>query len=133
MKLIASLALCLSVAIMGCNAVRRIDMVNKTQDTVQFIWTLNEDSLQNNPFLLSNAKELSFTLVPAKHKSIKMSFGNGGWSLPEVQKLSGFLQSLRIISATQTIKIDSLPMLREFLLARRKGIGGARIEITITE
>lgn len=133
MKLTASLLLLLLAALLGCRAVRRIDMVNKTTDTVRFIWTLNEDSLLNNPFFLSHSKELSFTLVPAKNKTVKMSFGSGGWSLPEVQKLSGFLESLRIISAKQNLKLDSLPVLQEFLLARRKGIGGGRIEIAVTE
>lgn len=107
-------------------------MVNQTTDTVQVIWHLNEDSLMFNPFLLSNSKELTFALAPPKASSIKMSFGEGSWTPREVQKLVGFLTSLEIKSPSQDLKIDSLPLLKQFLLARRKGLGGARIEIVIT-
>jgi len=100
---------------------------------VKFIWRLNEDSLMNNPFLLSNSKKLEFTLYPPKVKAIKMSFGEGNWSPKNVQKLIGFLESFEIISPSQHIKIDSLPMLKDFLLARRRGIGGARIEIAVMQ
>lgn len=120
-------------ALVGCDPVRRIDMVNQTADTVQFIWKLNEDSLMFNPFLLSNSKELSFTLAPPKTTAIKMSFGEGSWTIRDVQKLVGFLTSFEIKSPSQHVKIDSLPLLKEFLLSRRKGIGKARIEIVVDE
>ena len=115
----------------SCDPVRIIKMNNKSADTAEVIWTLNEDSLSNNPFLISNSKVLKFTLYPPNRKSIDFSFGPGNWSPQEVQKLVGYLTSMEIISSTQRIKIDSLPILKEFLLARRKGIGGARIEIVI--
>lgn len=120
-------------ALVGCDSLRRIDMVNKTTDTVQVTWHLNEDSLMFNPFLLSNSKDLTFTLSPPKTPSIKMSFGEGSWTPREVQKLVGFLTSLEIKSPSQNLKIDSLPLLKDFLLARRKGLGGARIEIVIAD
>src|SRR5829696_350130 len=131
MKRIASLLILGEVFLSSCDPVRRIDMKNESADTAEIIWTLNEDSLMNNPFLLTNSKELKFSLTTSKTKEIKMSFGSGGWSPKEVEKLVGHLVSLEIISATQRIKIDSLPLLRDFLLARRKGVGGARIEILI--
>ena len=131
MKTITSLLILGVVALFSCDPVRRIDMKNLGVDTAHIIWTLNEDSLMNNPFLLSNSKELKFDLYPPKRKKINMSFGPGNWSPKEVQKLVGHLTSLEIISGTQHIKIDSMPRLRDFLLARRKGIGGARIEIVI--
>ena len=109
----------------------RIDIKNNSADTAHIIWTLNEDSLSNNPFLLSNSKELKFDLYSPKRDEIKMSFGPGNWSPKEIQRLVGHLTSLEIISSTQRIKIDSLPLLKDFLLARRKGVGGARIEIVI--
>lgn len=130
MKICSGLLLLALAVVVGCDPVRRIDMTNRTADTVRFIWTLNEDSLMHNPFLLSNSKELVFTLVPPKTREIKMSFGEGSWSPKEVQKLVGFLKSLEIISPASRIKIDSLPQFRDFLLARRKGLGGARIEIS---
>ena len=117
---------------LSCDPVRRIDIKNSTADSAQFIWTLNEDSLMNNPFLISNSKELKFTLYPPKNE-IKMSFGSGSWTPKEVQKLMGYLTSFEIISPSQRIKIDSLPLLKEFLLARRKGVGGARIEIVVSQ
>ena len=117
--------------LVSCDPVRRIDIKNNTADSAEVIWTLNEDSLMNNPFLISNSKELKFTLHPPNN-SIKMSFGTGSWTPSEVQKLIRHLISLEIISSTQRIKIDSLPLLKEFLLARRKGIGGARIEIVVS-
>ncbi len=132
MKIIIGFSFLFLVAAIGCNSVRRIDMVNKTADTVRFTWRLNEDSLMFNPFLLSNSRELTFTLTPPKTTAIKMSFGAGGWTPHDVQKLVGFLTALEIQSPSLSLKIDSLPLLNEFLLARRKGIGGARIEIVIT-
>src|SRR5439155_24470188 len=109
----------------SCDPVRRIDMRNETADTVKFIWTLNEDSLMNNPFLISNSKKLEFVLAPPKTKFIRMSFGQGNWQPKDVQKLVGFLESFQIVSPSQRIKIDSLSQLKDFLLARRRGIGGA--------
>ncbi|HEX8314560.1 MAG TPA: hypothetical protein VF609_06195 [Flavisolibacter sp.] len=90
--------------IAGCNPLRRIDMKNTTGDSVQIIWTLNEDSLSNNPFMLSNSKELKFTLQAPKTARINMSFGPGSWTPTEVQKLVNRLQSLEIISASQRIR-----------------------------
>jgi hypothetical protein len=130
MKILITLYL-LVATVCSCHGVRRIAMQNKSNDTAEIIWTLNEDSLANNPFLISNSKELKFTLFPPKTKEIKMSFGPGNWSPTQVQKLVGFLESLEIKSAKQRIKIDSLPLLKDYLLARRKGIGGATISIEI--
>lgn len=133
MKILSACFFICTVAFAGCDSVRRIDMKNNTADTVKITWTLNEDSLMNNPFLLSSSKKLVFRLVPPRSRAIKMSFGAGGWSPDEVQKLTGFLTSLEIESARQRIRIDSLAQLKEFLLARRRGIGGARIEISVSE
>ena len=133
MKQFIGLLLLIQTVLLGCDPVRRIDMVNKTTDTVQFTWKLNEDSLMYNPFLLSNSKDLSFTLTPPKLTAIKMSFGQGSWTPGEVQKLVGFLTSFQIKSSSQKLKIDSLPLLKDFLLARRKGLGGARIQIEVTD
>ncbi|HUC80619.1 MAG TPA: hypothetical protein VMR70_06860 [Flavisolibacter sp.] len=127
-KLVAAWAIATAIAC-SCSPVRRIDMKNTGNDTVAFTWTLNEDSLSNNPFLLSNSKELTFLLYPPRRNEIKMSFGAGNWSPAQVEKLVNHLVSLEIKSATQYMKIDSLPLLKTFLLARRKGIGGGRIEI----
>lgn len=131
MKTFTSLLLLGIIALFSCDPVRRIDLKNESADTAHVIWTLNEDSLINNPFLISNSKELKFALYSPKREEIKMSFGAGSWTPTEVNRLVGNLTSLEIISATQRIKIDSLPLLKEFLLARRKGVGGARIEIVI--
>lgn len=131
-KLIVSVLLFSGVAYQ-CNPVRLITMTNKTVDTVGIVWTLNEDSLMNNPFLLSNSKKLKFTLYPPKSTEIKMSFGPGAWKPKDVEKLAGYLESLEITSSRQKIKIDSLPLLKDFLLARRKGIGDAKIEIVISD
>ena len=133
MKTIAGLLALLLLIAVGCDPVRRIDMKNETGDTVKFIWKLREDSLLFNPFLLSNSKDLVFVLTPSKSRAINLSFGEGSWTPSEVKKLTGHLESLEIVSAAQRIKIDSLPLLKDFLLARRRGIGGARIEIAIRE
>lgn len=131
-KSFIGLVIMVAFAVAGCNPVRRIDMINATNDTAEIIWTLNEDSLSYNPFLLSNSIELKFVLHPPNKNEIKMSFGAGSWTPKEVQKLVGFLTSIEIISPSKKVKIDSLPLLKEFLLARRKGIGGARIEIVVS-
>lgn len=130
MKILITLFL-LVATVCSCNSVRRIAMENKSNDTAEIIWTLNEDSLSNNPFLISNSKELKFTLVPPKTREIKMSFGQGNWSPNQVQKLVGYLVSMEIKSVNHHVKIDSLPLLKDYLLARRKGIGGATIRIEI--
>lgn len=133
MKTIAGFAFLLLLVVFGCDPVRRINMKNETGDTVRFIWTLKEDSALFNPWMLYNSRELAFTILPSKAKKVKLSFGEGRWSPTDVQKITSYLESLEIISATQRIKIDSLPLLNEFLLARRKGIGGARIEIAASQ
>src|SRR5688572_18367004 len=117
-KILTGLALLSGILSVSCNPFRRIDMKNNTIDTVEFIWTLNEDSLENNPFLISNSKELKFKLFPPNTRRINMSFGTGNWAPREIHKLVGHLQSLEIKSASQHIKIDSLPLLEEFLQAR---------------
>jgi hypothetical protein len=131
MKTLTGLLLLGGIICLSCDPVRRIDMKNHSSDSAEIIWTLNKDSLMNNPFLLSNSKELKFKLFSPKNNEVKMSFGVGNWSPTEVHKLVGSLKSLEIVSASQRIKIDSLPLLKEYLLARRKGIGGARIEIIV--
>jgi len=130
MKILITLCLIIAIAC-SCNDLRRIAMRNKSSDTAEIIWTLNEDSLTNNPFLISNSKELKFLLYPPNTKEIKMSFGPGNWSPSQVQKLVGYLVSLEIKTAKQRIKIDSLPLLKDYLLARRKGIGGVTIRIEV--
>jgi hypothetical protein len=129
MKIITACLVVLTIAV-SCSPVRRIDMKNSGTDTVEFIWTMNEDSLSNNPFMLSNSKELKFALYPPKRSRINMSFGQGNWSPSEVQKLVNKLVSLEIKSPSQNIKLDSLPLLKDYLLARRKGLDGSRIELT---
>lgn len=115
-----------------CDPARRIDMQNKTSDTVEVIWRSKEDSIAFNPFVISNSRELKFTLPPHKGSRINMSFGVGTWSPKEVEQQIKLLESLEIVSPHERIKIDSLSMLRDYLLARRKGIGGSRIRIVIS-
>lgn len=62
-----------------------------------------------------------------------MSFGMGIWSPAEVESIISKLESLEIKTPQQKIRIDSLPLLKQFLLARRKGAGGSKIEIIINK
>lgn len=117
----------------GCDPARRIEMKNKSSDTAEFIWKSREDSIGFNPFVLTNNKELKFTIPPHKNSKIKMSFGIGVWSPSEVEKVIFGIESFEILSARHKIRIDSLPQLRDYLLARRKGVGGSKIEIVITD
>ena len=130
-RIAAGLLIIAAISGVGCDPVRRIDMKNETGDSARIIWTLtdSDDSIGFNQFLISNSKELKFDFYPPKNDEVKMSFGEGSWTPREVQKLVKQLKSLEIISTAQHIRIDSLPLLKEFLLARRKGVGGARIEI----
>jgi hypothetical protein len=131
-KLFFTCGVITAITCISCDPLRRIDLKNETGDSAYVIWTMEEDSINFNPFHLSNSKELKFTLYPPKNNEIKMSFGAGNWTPTEVGKLVQRLVSLEIISSSQHIKIDSLPLLKEFLLARRKGVGGATIEIVIS-
>lgn len=116
----------------GCDPTRRIEMKNKSDDTAYVVWRIKEDSIGHNPFNISNNRELKFTLRPHKKSKVKLSFGHGTWSPSEVEKLIGGLESFELSSRQHKIKIDSLPLLKEYLLARRKGIG-AKIEILVTQ
>ena len=104
-------------------------MKNNSNDTATFIWTSIEDSIAFNPFVISNSKELKLTVLP--RQAINMSFGIGTWTPKEVERLIGKLTSFEIVSSAQKVKIDSLPLLKEYLLARRKGIGGSKIQIEV--
>ena len=117
-------------AFVSCDPVRLIEMKNNGNDTASFVWTAIEDSIGYNPFVISNSKELRLNVPPKKE--IKMSFGIGSWSPAQVQQLIKRLKSFEIISSTQNIRIDSLPMLKDFLLARRKGVGGSVIQISVS-
>ena len=117
----------------SCDPSRHIEMKNKSNDTAEFVWKVREDSIGHNPFVISNNKELKFLIPPHKNSKIKMSFGMGVWSPEEVEKLIIGIESFEIISARHKIRIDSLPLLKEYLLARRKGVGGSKIEIVINE
>lgn len=57
----------------------------------------------------------------------------GVWSPEEVEKLIVGVESFEMISARHRIRIDSLARLKEFLLARRKGASGSKIEIIIQD
>jgi hypothetical protein len=115
----------------ACDPARRIDFRNHSRDTAEVVWKVKEDSIGFNPFNISNSRTLKLTIPPHKKTKIKMSFGDGTWSPEEVERLISGVESLQISTASQVQKIDSLPLLKEYLLARRKGIGGSRIEIII--
>ena len=134
-KIAAGLLITAAITGVGCDPVRRIDMKNETGDSAEIVWTLkeNEDPREWNSFMISNSNELKFSLNPQKNNEVKMSFGTGSWTPTEVEKLVAQLESLEIVSSSGRIKIDSLPLLKEFLLARRKGVGGARIEIVVSK
>lgn len=118
---------------MGCDPSRRIEMKNRSNDSAEVIWRVKEDSIGFNPFNISNSQELKFKLPPHGRSDIKLSFGVGTWSPSEVEKVINGVESLEIISSTYKMKIDSLPLLRDYLLARRKGFGGSKIQIVIKQ
>lgn len=107
-------------------------MKNRSSDTAVFTWRLIEDSIGFNPFNLSNNREQIFTLAPSRKADIKLSFGQGSWTPHEVENLIKHLEWFEMRSARQKIKIDSLPLLKAYLLARRKGIGD-RIVLLVTD
>jgi hypothetical protein len=120
-----------SLLVLSCDPSRRIEMKNKTSDTAEITWKSQEDSIGFNPFVLNNAKELTFKLPPNKHSEMKFSFGLGTWSPQEVEKAIHWIEYFQIKTPKSSMRIDSLPMLRDYLLARRKGIGGSKIEIVV--
>jgi len=115
----------------ACDPARRIEMKNQSNDTAQVVWKSKKDSIGFNPFVLNNSNELRFVIPPHKNSQVKLSFGMGSWTPEEVTKAIHRLDYFEIITPSQNLKIDSLPRLRDYLLARRKGIGSARIEIVI--
>jgi hypothetical protein len=132
--LLSVTAISLQLLLFGCNPARRIVMKNMSGDTAQVIWKIQEDSSGQNPFNLSNNQELKFRLPPrGKGSTIALSFGVGTWSPSELELMISKVESLEIISARRVVRIDSLPLLKDFLLARRKGVGGLKIQILIAE
>lgn len=118
---------------LSCDPSRRIEMKNNTNDTAEVTWKSIEDSIGFNPFVLNNKKELTFVLPPRKNSEVKLSFGTGTWSPEEVQKAIHLLEYFQIKSANGTLRIDSLPQLKDYLLSRRQGIGKSKIVIVIDE
>jgi hypothetical protein len=107
----------------GCNPARRIEMKNMSGDTAQVIWKIQEDSSGQNPFNLSNNKELKFRCRPGVRQYYSpCRLASGTWSPSELGFMISKVESLEIISARRVVKIDSLPLLKDFLLARRKGV-----------
>ena len=124
-----SVTLLLAVFLWSCDPSRRIEMKNRSADTAEVVWKAKTDSIGFNPFNLNNSKELRFVLPPHKNEAVKLTFGMGTWTKSEVENVIHRMASLQIKSQTQNIKIDSLPALRDFLLAHRKG--SSKIEIVI--
>lgn len=125
------LFLLVAAALLSCDPSRRIEMTNRTNDTAEVVWKSKEDSIGFNPFVLNNKKKLSFVLPPHKNTAVKLSFGLGPWTPEEVEKAIHRLDYFEINAAGKTFRIDSLPQLKDYLLARRKGIDKSKIEIVI--
>lgn len=123
----------LTVFLLSCDPSRHIEMKNRSSDTAEVVWKSQEDSIGFNPFVLSNTKTLRFVIPPHAHSSVKLSFGTGTWSPQEVEKAIHFLEYLQISTPRKSLKIESLPALKTYLLQRRKGIGKSKIEIVIEE
>jgi hypothetical protein len=122
--------LCIFVACLcACNPARRIEMKNRTADTAEITWRVKKDSIGFNAFNLSNNRELKFKLLPYQKSAIKMSFGVGVWTPSEVEKVIRGLEWYEVRSAGRQLRIDSLPLLKDYLLSRRKG--SSKIEILI--
>ena len=117
--------------LLSCDPSRRIEMVNKTNDTVEIVWKSKEDSIGLNPFVLNNKKKLEFVLPPEKGSEMKLSFGIGTWSPEEVEKAIHLLEYFEINSPSQHLRIDSMPLLKTWLLERRKGFGKSKIVIVV--
>jgi hypothetical protein len=125
------LLLFFTTCLFACDPARRIEMKNMSSDTAQVIWRVKKDSIGFNAFNLSNNRELKFTLLPNRDAAIKMSFGIGVWSPDEVERLIHHLESFEIKTARQSLRIDSLAQLRNYLLARRKG--SSKIQIVVEQ
>lgn len=123
------LLLVATACLLGCDPARRIEMKNLGNDTAQVIWRVKKDSIGFNAFNLSNSRELKFTLLPNRKDGIKMSFGVGVWSPEEVERLVHQLESFEIKNAGENMRIDSMAVLRNFLLSRRKG--SSKIQILV--
>jgi hypothetical protein len=120
-----------STLLCSCDPSRRIEMINRTSDTVEVVWKSQEDSIGFNPFVLNNNKKLVFVLPPRKHNKVKLSFGMGTWTPDDVAEAIHLLDYFSIKSPHQSLRIDSLPQLQAWLLERRTGIGNSRIVISI--
>lgn len=123
------LLLLLAGGLLACDPARRIEMKNSSNDTAVVIWRVKKDSIGFNAFNLSNNRELKFTLPPYRKEGIKMSFGAGVWSPEEIDKLIHRLESFEIKAPGQHLKIDSMVLLRNYLMERRRGSG--KIEILV--
>jgi len=107
---------------------RRIQMKNKGNAAVEYVWNLKKDSAIHSPFFINNDLQVKFLVLPQKPRnSINMSFGLGSWTDSTVGSIADDLESLEIRRPHDTIILTSTPTIKSYLFGRRRGITKSRI------
>lgn len=122
----------MAAGLLACDPLRRLQMENTSGNNAVVEWQLKEnDSLFRHPLMISNSKDVHFRLGTNRpYNYVNMSFGTGNWSPDYLQNFLKGVEALKINKGNgETIlKEDSL---YDYLLARRRGIGGRKLYILI--
>ena len=118
--------LCFMLA--SCDPLRRVQMLNNTSGTVEFIWQLKEDSALHSPLFINNALQVHFKLLSQKpHHMANLSVGQGPWTHTDITEFADDLESITIIKGIDTTLITSSAAIASLLYGKRKGLTKSRI------
>jgi len=117
--------------LLSCDPSRRINMQNKSNNDVEVIFKLKEDSAKTSPFFISNSTKVNFSLKNTKpHNLAAISFGLGKWTKTSIKNIADDLESFEIKHAKDSILLTTEDQIAEYLFAKRKGTFKSRIEIS---
>jgi len=127
-----TLFILLILLVAACDPNRRINMINRTNEDVEFTWKIKEDSIKQSPLFMSNSATVHFTLKNKKPSNrISMSAGVGNWTKTELEQFTNDLESMEIKWRNESIKLDTCTKIMDYLVLRRKGVGHRKINLVI--
>ena len=117
------------LALTACDPAKLIVLKNKTDNPAHFRWTVRIDSSCKNE--IYQFKTVTFDLGTSKtDRETTIVFGFGNWPTREVERLvDEKIQSIEIESVNEKITMTNNSKIKNYLLARRRGI--LRNSITI--
>jgi hypothetical protein len=119
-------------SVTGCDPMRRINMINKSDGDAEILWVIKKDSIMKSRFFISNSDSVNILLKNKKpYHLAKMSFGTGSWSEAFLSGFADDLESMEIHAVSGNIKLDSAGEIKEFLSVRRRSVDNSKIRIVI--